>query len=122
MTIFRRMAAVLAAAAVTLVPAAVLAGGVELGWADLLDGGANLVDDGWIALTDHEGNAIVGGIRTAPGGAGDIFIRRLGRADGLTDWTYVYAAAGGNDMALADMVIDHRGDIMVAGYLSNCDS
>ncbi len=122
MSISRHIAAVLAVAAVSLAPTAVLAGGPELGWSDLHDGGANLIDDGYVALTDTDGNAIVGGVRTALGGAGNLYIRKLGRADGLTDWTYEYAAPGGNDMALADMVIDHRGDIMVAGYVSNCES
>ena len=28
----------------------------------------------------------------------------------------------GNDMELTDMVLDHRGDLLVAGYLSSCDS
>ncbi len=93
-----------------------------MGWANLHDGGANLVDDGFVALTDAEGNAVIGGVRTSPGGYGDIYIRKMGRTDGLVDWTFVYSAASGNDMALADMVIDHRGDIMVAGYLSSCDS
>ena len=122
MSYSRHFAAVLAVAAVFLAPTSLLAGGPELGWSNLLDGGANLVDDGYVALTDADGNAIIGGIRTAPGGFGDIYVRKLGRADGLADWTFVYSAPGGNDMALADMVIDHRGDIMVAGYLSSCDS
>ena len=38
--------------------------------------------------------------------------------DGFIDVVY----SNGNDMALADMVLDHRGDIMIAGYLSSCDS
>jgi len=122
MSISRRIAAVLAVAAVSLAPTTLLAGAPQLGWSDLHDGGANQLDDGYVALTDASGNAIVGGVRTAPGGFGDVFIRKLGRSDGLTDWTFVYADPGGNDMALADMVIDHRGDIMVAGYLSSCDS
>jgi len=122
MSTSRRIAAVLAVAAVSFAPTTLLAGGPELGWSNLHDGGANLVDDGFVALTDAEGNAVIGGVRTSPGGYGDIYIRKMGRTDGLVDWTFVYSAASGNDMALADMVIDHRGDIMVAGYLSSCDS
>lgn len=122
MRVSRLIAAVLAAAVVVLAPATLLAGGPTLGWSDLHDGGANQLDDGFVALTDQDGNAIVGGIRTTASGYNDIFVRKLGRTDGFTDWTFVYSAPGDNDMALADMVVDHRGDIMVAGYLSSCDS
>jgi hypothetical protein len=117
-----RLAGLAAATALLLTASAVLAGGPTLGWSDLHDGGANLVDDGFVALTDPDGNAIVGGVHTTPDGFNDIFVRKLARESGLAAWTFVHAADGDNDMAVADMVIDHRGDIMVAGYLSSCDS
>jgi hypothetical protein len=117
-----RLAAAAAALVLSLCPSALVAGGLTLGWSDLHDGGANLVDDGYVALTDAEGNAIIGGVHTTPGGFNDIFVRKLLRQDGSVDWTFIHTAEGDNDMAVADMVIDHRGDILVAGYLSSCDS
>lgn len=118
----RLVTAVAAAVALYLVPTPLLAGAPTLGWSDLHDGGANLIDDGFVALTDQEGNAIVAGIHTALGGFNDIFVRKLGRADGQPLWSYSYSAPVDSDMAVVDLVIDHRGDILVAGYLSSCDS
>ena len=66
--------------------------------------------------------ASIAGIHTTLDGFNDIYVRKLGRADGLLDWSYAHTAEGDNDMAIADMVVDHRGDILVAGYLSSCDS
>ena len=41
---------VVAAVVLSLTPASLLAGAPALGWSDLHDGGANLVDDGFVAL------------------------------------------------------------------------
>ncbi len=117
-----RLAAPLAVVALSLVATAALAGGPTLSWSDLHDGGASAIDDGYVALTDPQGNAIIGGVRTPLGGFGDIFIRKMSGADGSPMWSVVYADPAGNDMELADIVIDHRGDLLVAGYLSSCDS
>ena len=119
---YRLVAAVFAVAAFSLAPAVAAAFSPDLGWSDLHDGGAQQIDDGYVALADTDGNAIIGGIRTAPEGFGDILVRKLDRITGDPVWTYLYEDPAGNDMALADMVLDHRGDIMVAGYLSSCDS
>jgi len=118
----RLVAMAFAVTALTLAPAVAAAASPDLGWSDLHDGGANQIDDGWVALADTDGNAIIGGIRTAPEGFGDILVRKLDRTTGEPIWTYLYEDPAGNDMALADMVLDHRGDIMIAGYLSSCDS
>ena len=118
----RLVAVACAVAAFTLAPAVASAASPDLGWSDLHDGGANQIDDGYVALADTDGNAIIGGIRTAPEGFGDILVRKLDRVAGDPVWTFIYEDPAGNDMALADMVLDHRGDIMVAGYLSSCDS
>jgi hypothetical protein len=122
MSRIRLFLAALVAVTLALAPGSVSAFSPELGWSDLHDGGAQLIDDGYVALTDGDGNAVIAGVRTVPGGQADLFLRKLDRLTGEALWTYTYAEPAGNDMAVADMVIDHRGDIMVAGYLSSCDS
>lgn len=119
---FRIVTAALAVATLFLVPTAAMAFSPTLGWSDLHDGGAGQIDDGYVALTDPAGDAIIGGVRTPVGGFGDILIRKLDRVTGEPAWTFLYVDPAGNDMALADMVLDHRGDVLVAGYLSSCDS
>jgi hypothetical protein len=90
-------------------------------WYDVHDGGANQIDEGIAVLTDPAGHAIVGGFRTTPGGRSEIFVRKLDRRDGAPIWTFTFADADGSDLILADLVSDHRGDLLVAGYLSDCD-
>ncbi len=107
---------------VTLALTPALADEPAFGWSDLHDGGAGLLDEGVIALMDADGNAIVGGMRTDPDGPADILIRKLDHEDGSVLWTYTYVDPGGYDMKLSDIVIDHRGDLLVAGYLASCDS
>jgi hypothetical protein len=118
----RLFLAALAVATLTLAPGPAAAGAPELGWSDLHDGGAQLIDDGYVALTDAAGNAVIAGVRTVAGGNADLLVRKLDRLTGELMWSYAYAEPAGNDMAVADMVIDHRGDILIAGYLSSCDS
>jgi hypothetical protein len=93
-----------------------------LGWSDIHDGGAGLLDDGVAVLAASDGSVLVGGMRTDPDGPADILIRKLDSTDGSVFWTYEYIDPDGNDMELTDMVLDHRGDLLVAGYLSACDS
>lgn len=90
-------------------------------WYDVHDGGANQIDEGIAVLTDPAGHAIVGGFRTTPGGRSEIFVRKLDRRDGTPAWTFTFADPEAGDLILADMVSDHRGDLLVAGYLSDCD-
>ena len=118
----RLVAAAIAVAAFSLAPVVAAASSPRLGWSDLHDGGANQLDDGYVALADADGNAIIGGVRTAPDGFTDFLVRKLDRITGAAIWTYVYEDPIGNNMALADLVLDHRGDLLIAGYLSSCDT
>ena len=90
-------------------------------WVDVHDGGGNQIDEGVAVLTDAAGHPIVGGYRTTPGGRAEIFVRKLAHPDGAELWSYALGNPDGQDLILADMVMDHRGDLLVAGYLSDCD-
>jgi len=92
-----------------------------LAWSELHDGGAALADDGYSAVVDPDGHPVIGGVRTADE-FGDLLVRKLDRDSGQPLWTFVYTDPGGNDLALAEICLDHRGDVLVAGYLSACDS
>lgn len=91
-----------------------------LEWADLHDGGAHYIDLGLAALSDGQGNLIVGGESADGVGGLDILIRKLSRSTGQPLWTMRYAAFDGNDMALSGMVWDPFGDILVGGYIRGC--
>ncbi len=90
-------------------------------WSDLHDGGAGQLDEGIAVVMSAGGHPVVGGVRTTAGGRADILLRKLDRANGGELWRRAYSDPGGSDMILADMVADHRGDLLVAGYLSDCD-
>ncbi len=119
MSILLRAVAGLGAAALILNLAA--AQEPSLGWSILHDGGANQNDEGVAVLFAADGHPVVGGMRTATGSRSDILVRKLDRNDGSVLWTHVYADPQDNNMVLADLVLDHRGDLLVAGYLSACD-
>jgi hypothetical protein len=116
----RSFSAFLAIAALALAAAAP-AQEPTLAWSDLHDGGAALTDDGFAVVVDPDGHPILGGVHTPAGGSADILVRKLDRQTGQPLWTFVYQDPDGNDMALADLLLDHRGDLLVAGYLSACD-
>jgi len=93
-----------------------------LGWSLVQDGGGALDDFGVTVLADTAGNPILGGVQTPAVGGANLLVRKLDRASGAVLWTYAYADPDGNDMVLADLVLDRRGQVLVAGYLSACDS
>ncbi|MDD5720490.1 MAG: hypothetical protein RBT60_10430 [Candidatus Krumholzibacteria bacterium] len=115
------------ATAVLLVALAVLAPGratadePALRWIDRYDGAGHQLDEGIAVLFDANGHPVLGGVRTTTANVTDIFVRKLDLLSGELIWSYVLHDAGGNNMVLADMVRDQRGDILVAGYLSACD-
>ena len=110
-------------AALALVTAAVAAADEPtLVWSNLLDGGASQTDDGQSVLVGPGGHPIVGGIRTGAHGYADISVQMLDRDTGQPLWTFLHHNSDGFDLALADLALDHRGDVLVAGYLSACDS
>lgn len=117
--------AVLGAAALVLIcalsPAVARTQDPVLQWSDLYDGGAGQHDEGIVALFAQDGHPIVGGVRTAASGRLQILIRKLDRSDASPLWTHVFGDPDGNDLFMADMVLDHRGDLLVAGYLAACD-
>jgi len=93
-----------------------------LSWSDLHDGGANLNDELTSVIFTPDGNVVSGGMHDPGNGHADIFVRKHDRATGEVIWEYSYAHPTGNDMVVSELILDHRGDIMVAGYLSSCDS
>ena len=92
------------------------------GWSDIHDGGAGLNDDAVAVVFAADGHPIVGAVHDTGSGYTDRLIRKLDRQTGEPIWTFTYADPVGNDMALSELVLDHRGDLLVAGYLSACDS
>jgi hypothetical protein len=92
-----------------------------LTWSEVHDGGAALADDGYSVVVDADGHPVVGGVRTA-NEFGELLVRKLDRDTGQPLWSHVHADPEGNDLALAEICLDHRGDVLVAGYLSACDS
>jgi len=92
----------------------------SLEWNDRHDGGAQAHDDGTVALTDPEGNLIIGGESTDTVGGSDMFIRKLSRDDGTQMWDYRWSSFDGNDMAVTDMCWDPFGDVLVGGYIRGC--
>jgi hypothetical protein len=92
----------------------------SMAWHEAYDGGAGQQDEGMIVLFAADGHPIVGGMRTPAGGRSEIFMRKLDRTDGSALWTHIASDPLGNDLLLSDMLLDHRGDLMVAGYLSDC--
>ena len=105
-----------------LIATAAIAEEPTLGWSILHDGGAALTDENVVVLLDADGNVITGGIHDTGTDYTDLLVRKLDAVDGTPIWTFTYADPMGNDMALTDLVLDHRGDVLIAGYLSACDS
>ncbi len=91
-----------------------------LAWSDILAGDADLLDDGYCALTDPEGNLLVAGESANLGGGTDIYLRKLNRADKSVMWDARYEAFDGNDMAVSDMCFDPFGDVLIGGYIRGC--
>lgn len=89
-------------------------------WSDLYDGGVGQHDEGVAVLFAADGHPVVGGVRTAAGGQLQILIRKLDRQDGAALWTRISSDPNANNLHLTDMLLDHRGDLLVAGYLSSC--
>ena len=112
------MAALAALVGLALVGAAAAEPSLE--WNDRHDGGASAHDDGTVALTDPEGNLIIGGESTDLVGGSDMFIRKLSRDDGSEIWDYRWSSFDGNDMAVTDMCWDPFGDVLVGGYIRGC--
>jgi hypothetical protein len=114
-------AAALLIALAILAPDRTAADEPTLQWVDRYDGGGHQLDEGVAVLFDADGHPVLGGVRTTTANVTDILVRKLDRLSGELIWSYVLHESDGNNMALADMVRDHRGDILVAGYLSACD-
>lgn len=93
-----------------------------LGWSDLHDGGAGLGDEAISVVFDPAGHVISAGIHDPGDGYTDLIIRKHHRDTGEPIWTFTYADPVGNDLAISEILLDHRGDVLVAGYLSACDS
>lgn len=93
-----------------------------LSWSDLHDGGASLNDEMECVLFTPTGHVISGGMHDTGSGHTDLLIRKHDPATGEAIWTFSYAHASGNDMVVSELILDHRGDVMVAGYMSSCDS
>jgi len=93
-----------------------------LGWSDLYDGGAGLGDEAIAVVFDSDGHVISAGIHDPGEGYSDLIIRKHHRDTGEPIWTFTYADPVGNDLAVSEIMLDHRGDVLVAGYLSACDS
>ncbi|HOX24468.1 MAG TPA: hypothetical protein PLL30_01765 [Candidatus Krumholzibacteria bacterium] len=114
------VAAVLAAA---FAPAGPASGGEPtFAWSLVHDGGAGLLDDGTAVVADAAGDVLVGGMQTRPGGHADLLVRKYDRVDGSLAWSYTYVDTAGNDLTLADLVLDRRQDVLVAGYRTLCGS
>ncbi|MEZ4389423.1 MAG: hypothetical protein R3D98_17920 [Candidatus Krumholzibacteriia bacterium] len=95
---------------------------VTLGWSDLHDGGASLNDEGMSVAFTPDGNVVSAGMHDLGNGYTDMLVRKHDRATGEPIWTFTYADPVGNDVAVSEIMVDQRGDILVAGYLSACDS
>jgi hypothetical protein len=116
----RNAAILLVAAVLTLALPAAAAAGPVFQWADVLSGSAGLLDDGYCALTDPDGNLIVAGESANVGGGTDMYVRKLSRADKSMMWDARYEAFDDNDMAVTDMNFDPFGDVLVGGYIRGC--
>ena len=89
-------------------------------WHDLFDGGIQQFDLGTVALTDGDGNLVIGGESAGPAGSIDMLIRKLDRQTGDVIWQTRQAAHDGNDMAVTGMVWDGDGDLLVGGTRLGC--
>jgi hypothetical protein len=89
-------------------------------WADLYDGGALHVDDGFVALAAADGHFVIGGESFDGVDGSDMLIRKLNRETKTAIWSERYPAFDGNDMALTDMVWDGFGNVLVGGYVRGC--
>jgi hypothetical protein len=94
----------------------------SMGWSELYDGGADLNDDGRDVVFTPDGHVVTAGVQDTGSGYTDILVRKHDRETGEPLWIYTYADPIGNDMAISEVVVDHRGDVLIAGYLSACDS
>ncbi|MBU1699114.1 MAG: hypothetical protein KJ970_17260 [Candidatus Eisenbacteria bacterium] len=90
-------------------------------WDMLYDGGAQYRDVGTAALTDADGNLVVGGSRSDLVGGTDLIVRLLDRETGTTLWTATWAINDQNDVELSGMVWDGFGNLLVAGYVAGCE-
>jgi len=93
-----------------------------LSWSDIHDGGADLNDEMTSVIFTNDGHVVTGGMHDTGSGYTDLLIRKHDQSTGDVIWTCTYADPAGNDMALSELILDHRGDVLVAGYLSACDS
>lgn len=108
--------------AVVMLAAAPVLAQPTLGWSDLHDGGADLNDDLVDVVFTADGHVITAGVHETMSGYADILVRKHDPETGEPVWTFSYADPIGNDMAVSEVLIDHRGDVLIAGYLSACDS
>ena len=115
-----RAAALLLAIGVLAAPAVAPAAEPTLAWSDILAGDADLLDDGYCALTDPDGHLIVAGESANAGGGTDIYVRKLSRVDKTQMWDARYEAFDDNDMAVTDMCFDPFGDVLIGGYIRGC--
>ncbi|MBD3219668.1 hypothetical protein GF314_00375 [bacterium] len=93
-----------------------------MGWSELYDGGADLNDGGHDVVFTPDGHVVTASVQDTGSGYTDILLRKHDRETGEPLWTYTYADPIGNDMAISEILVDHRGDVLIAGYLSACDS
>ncbi len=93
-----------------------------LGWSDLHDGGAALNDEAIAVVFTADGHLVSAGMHDPGEGYTDLLVRKHDRDTGEPIWTFTYADPSGNDLAISEIMLDHRGDILIAGYLSACDS
>lgn len=113
----RALAPILLAAACGLVQAA---DDPHLAWTDVLDGGAQFTDDGFLCRLAPDGQPVVAGESTQPTGGVDLLVRKLDRDTGATRWQFRYEGYDDKDIAVTDMTWDSVGQLLVSGFIRGC--
>jgi hypothetical protein len=107
-------------ALVLLLAPALAAAAPSFGWMQTYEGGGNYLDEATLALTDPEGNLVLGGVSHDGIDGLDVLVCKLSRETGTVLWETRQEAFDTNDMAVSGMCWDGQADLLVAGYVVGC--
>jgi len=116
----RRPFAILSAAALGVVAAWPADAAPDPAWTHAYDGGSRQADTGVAALVDADGNPVVAGEITDVAGNGNLLVRKLDRATGDVLWSREVEGTADNRLALAAMVWDGFGHLLIGGTRLGC--
>ena len=86
-------------------------------WSDTYDPTDGTKADGFAVAADWNGQVVVAGLDTSPGGTNDIWLRKYDPT-GAEVWTRGETSAGSMHDAGIDVALDTEGNVLVVGYVA----